>query len=72
MTLIDATIKQQIGVWFFAARPCRNGLSGFIAWCKRSDLSGEGPMEEFGDVYFEFGSTADEAIALLAREVGAT
>lgn len=63
--------RLRIGKWGFAARPCKNGALGFVAWCKRGDTEAEGPMEEHGQVWFQFDASADAAIARLAREVGA-
>jgi hypothetical protein len=56
--------------WHFRARLARNG-SEFIAWCARTPELRNGPLEVdlSEEVYFEFGSTAEEAIAKLKREV---
>ena len=62
--------RLRIGHYGFAVRPCRNGALGFLAWCKVGDTVADGPMTELGEVWFEFGGSADEAVAKLAREVG--
>lgn len=59
----------KIGEWHFAARPCRNGSLGFLAWCKRGKIVSDGPMSEPGDVWFEFGESADDAIGKLAVQM---
>lgn len=58
------------GDWSFAVRPCRNNVLGYLAWCKRGEITASGPMFESGDVRFEFADTPDPAIAKLMREVG--
>lgn len=60
----------RIGKWGFAVRPCKNGAIGFLAWCKRGDTIADSPMAENGQVWFQFGESADDAIAKLAREIG--
>jgi len=56
--------------WYFKAKRARNG-EGWIAWCAKTPLLGEGPMDvDFSeDVYFEFGESKHEALAKLRREV---
>jgi hypothetical protein len=56
-------------VWNFKVRPARGG--GFLAWCARADNLGDGPMDiaAHEEVHFEFGTTADEAMAKLRAEV---
>ena len=44
------------------------GYSGkYIAWCKREPFTGSDPINESGDVWFEFGSTRADAITNLWR-----
>lgn len=57
--------------WHFAVRPCENGVPGYVAWAKRAPIRAGGPLgEPLGeDVYFEFGQTEAEALAVLKDEV---
>lgn len=58
------------GPWRVATAPCRAGV-GFYSWAKTGEISGGCPLTEPGvDVWFEFGSTHDEARAKLLRELG--
>lgn len=60
---------QPTNEWQFTAKPGKDG--GFIAWCAKCEYLGNGPLEIPLDVevYFEFGETAEEAIAKLKRGV---
>ena len=40
-----------------------------MAWCKRGKIVSDGPMSEPGDVWFEFGESADDAIGKLAVQM---
>lgn len=53
-----------------ATIPNRNG-GGFIAWAKMGEIRGTNPLDEPGrPVWFEFGSTRDEARDKLLGELG--
>jgi hypothetical protein len=49
----------------------RNKPSEFIAWCAKTEDLGNGPLEvDFAhECHFEFGATADEALAKLKAQV---
>lgn len=59
------------GEWFFAVRPMRSDPGTFVAWAAQTRQLGEGPL--FVDprlsVYFEFGTTANEAVNKLKRDL---
>ena len=59
--------------WHFAARPYENAPPdyAYVAWAKRTPIRAGGPMGEPFDetVYFEFGQTEAEALAVLKDEV---
>lgn len=63
-------MRYAIGDWLFAARECRNGAPGFVAWGNRSGVMPVDPFGDDCDVWFQFGESADAAMAALAREVG--
>jgi hypothetical protein len=56
--------------WRFKVRPTRYGQE-WLAWCAKTDNLGDGPLSvDFGlDCHFEFGSTAEDALSKLKREV---
>lgn len=58
------------GEWCFRVRPARRGARGFIAWAKRGQLVGDGPMNEPGlDVRGTVASSEERALAELFAEV---
>lgn len=57
--------------WHFKARPSRTIKGEFIAWCAKTEELGDGPLDVAFDleVHFEFGSSEDEALSKLRKEV---
>jgi hypothetical protein len=57
--------------WNIRFRPCKNGVSGYIAWASKSELCEEDALLEGleKDVWFEFGDTSDEVITKLQSEL---
>jgi len=60
----------QIGEWYFKVRKTRTG-DEFIAWCAKTSLLGNGPLQVGldEDVFCQFGRTEQEALDKLKREV---
>lgn len=55
--------------WQFATAPGKGG--GFMGWAKMGPISGTNPFDEPGEhVWMAHGSTRDEAVAALMKEVG--
>lgn len=58
------------GYFHVATMPNRNG-GGFVAWAKMGSIIGAHPLDEPGaHVWFNFGSTRDEARGNLLAELG--
>lgn len=56
--------------WYFQARRCRNGLSGFMGFAKREPfMNKDCSIMEPGDVWFQFGETINEVMEKLKAEV---
>lgn len=59
--------------WQFKVRPVRrpSPFGKFIAWTARTEDLGDSPLDVAFDkeCHFEFGQTADEALAKLKKEV---
>jgi hypothetical protein len=59
---------QREGAWSIATAP---GRSCFMAWAKMGRITGTSPINEPGEhVWFEFGSTRQEAADKLRRDLG--
>lgn len=63
-------MTEQLGEWYFECREAKI-IEGFLAWCAKTPDLGEGPLDVPFEltVYFEFGSTAEEALKKLKRQV---
>lgn len=66
MSATGKTITKH-GNWSIAEAPCR---SGYYAWAKVGEISSDNPVDEPGEVWFEFGDIPDEARGKLLRELG--
>jgi hypothetical protein len=60
-----------INDWFYRARPARNGIPGYIAWCAKVPELGDSPLDiAIGiEVHCAFADTLEEAIAKMWREM---
>lgn len=56
------------GKWGTAVRTTSN-FHGFLAWACLGETQGNGPIHEKGDVWFQFGETASQAIEKLHNEL---
>jgi hypothetical protein len=67
----DLSWSHEAENWRYRCRPGRNGVKGWIAFAKRGCFVSEWGHEIFepGDLWFEFGTTEDEALAKLQAEV---
>jgi hypothetical protein len=56
--------------WRFKARKTRDDRE-WLAWCAKTDDLGDGPLlvDLSLDCHFEFGSTEEDALSKLKREV---
>lgn len=56
--------------WHYFVRPCRNGVSGWIAMAKQSPFVTDGnALTEPGPLWFEFGMDEADARAKIEREI---
>lgn len=64
-------MPQKIGNWYFKVRPVRDDPGNWLAWCARTPNLGNGPLkiDPWEETHFEFGETADAAMAKLKAEV---
>jgi len=66
---LEARRVTRHGDFNLATMPNRHG-GGFVAWAKVGEIVGMSPLDESGFVWFEFGSTRDEARDRLLDEIG--
>lgn len=57
--------QERIGDWYIMSGQSVFADGAWTAWCKDSPMQDRQPMCEPGDVYFEFGSTREQAIGRL-------
>lgn len=60
-----AIVRSIVGEWHFAVRGNTKHSPGreFLSWCSTNPDLGDGPLTAVGqDVYFDFGSTAVDAV----------
>lgn len=60
-----------------ASRPCRNGVSGYVAFGKAGDFECNPASDDFaitepGELHFEFGGTSAIAVTRLLADMGVT
>ena len=63
----------QKGSWYFKVRqstdPDEVMGKEFLGWCAQTPELGDSPLEVNENVYFDFGSTREEVMTKLYREV---
>lgn len=69
-TRTEAQHRATVQIGWYKCRPCRKGVPGFVAWATLVPMTDAGPCEEPAEpLWFEFGSSYEEAVAAPKRSV---